>query len=168
MITIRNAHEGEAEVLSEVGLRAWQKAIAPIGEADAMASAARSAFLNFAETRWLTITVIEWNGHVAGWAARENLDETISDFWIDPSFTGHGLGSALLQSIETEVAAQGLEKVVMQTHAENNEAIGFFKKHDYAIHWLSVAYNPKLDRDIPSVGLSKSVLTGGDGPYGAF
>jgi ribosomal-protein-alanine N-acetyltransferase len=168
LINIRNAHDGEAEVLSEIGLRAWQKAMAPIGEADAMASAARAAFLNFAETRWLTITVIEWNGHVAGWAAREDLDETISDFWIDPSFTGHGLGSALLGSIEKEVAEQGLDKVMMHTHAENNEAIGFFKKNGYAIHWLSIAYNPKLDRDVPSVGLSKSVLSGGDDTYGAF
>ena len=168
MITIRNAHEGEAEVLSEIGLRAWQRAMAPIGEADAMAPAARAAFLNFAETRWLTITVIEWNGHTAGWAARENLDETISDFWVDPSFTGHGLGSALLQSIEKEVAEQGLDSIMMQTHAENNEAITFFKKNGYSIHWLSVAYNPKLDRDVPSVGLSKPVSSHGNGPYGAF
>jgi ribosomal-protein-alanine N-acetyltransferase len=168
LIGIRNAHEGEAEVLSEIGLRAWQRAMAPIGEADAMASAARNAFLNFAETRWLTITVIEWNGHVAGWAAREDLDESISDFWIDPSFTGHGLGSALLQSVEKEVAEQGLDKVTMQTHAENNEAISFFKKNGYAIHWLSIAYNPKLDRDVPSVGLSKSMATGAEGGYGAF
>ncbi|MDM9619667.1 acetyltransferase [Rhizobium sp. AC44/96] len=168
MIHIRNAHEGEAELLSEIGLRAWQKVMAPIGEADAMASAARNAFLNFAQTRWLTITVVEWNGHVAGWAAREDLDENISDFWIDPSFTGHGLGSALLASVEKEVAEQGLDKVMMQTHAENAEAIGFFKKHDYVIHWLSIAYNPKLDRDVPSVGLSKSLTTEGDGAYGGF
>jgi ribosomal-protein-alanine N-acetyltransferase len=168
LISIRNAHEGEADVLSEIGLRAWQRAMAPIGEADAMASAALNAFLNFAETRWLTITVIEWNGHVAGWAAREDLDETISDFWVDPAFTGHGLGSALLESIEKEVAEQGLDKVMMHTHAENNEAIAFFKKNGYAIHWLSIAYNPKLDRDVPSVGLSKSMVSAGDGTYGAF
>ena len=108
MITIRNAHEGEAEVLSEIGLRAWQKAMAPIGEADAMASAARSAFMNFAETR------------------------------------------------------------MVQAHAESSEAITFFKKNGYSIHWLSVAYNPKLDRDVPSVGLSKPVSSQGEGPYGAF
>ena len=155
LIHIRNARDGEAELLSEIGLRAWQKAMASIGESDAMIDAARSAFRNFVENDWLTITVVEQNGQVAGWAAREGLDETISDFWIDPVFTRQGLGSALLERIETEIAEQGFDKAAMQTHSGNSEAIGFFRKHGYSIHWLSVAYNPKLDRDVPSVGLSK-------------
>ncbi|MFB2604747.1 GNAT family N-acetyltransferase, partial [Rhizobium phaseoli] len=79
MIHIRNARDGEAELLSEIGLRAWQKAMASIGESDAMIDAARSAFRNFVENDWLTITVVEQNGQVAGWAAREGLDEIISD-----------------------------------------------------------------------------------------
>jgi ribosomal-protein-alanine N-acetyltransferase len=36
LIHIRNAREGEAELLSEIGLRAWQRAMASIGESDAM------------------------------------------------------------------------------------------------------------------------------------
>ncbi|MGO7424568.1 GNAT family N-acetyltransferase, partial [Rhizobium ruizarguesonis] len=36
MIHIRNARDGEAELLSEIGLRAWQNAMASIGESDAM------------------------------------------------------------------------------------------------------------------------------------
>jgi ribosomal-protein-alanine N-acetyltransferase len=168
LIHIRNAREGEAELLSEVGLRAWQRAMASIGESDAMVDAARSAFFNFVASRWLTITVAEWNGHVAGWAAREALDETISDFWIDPVFTGHGLGSALLREIERDIAGHGFDKSMIRTHSGNTEAIGFFRKHGYVIHWLSIAYNPKLDRDVPSVGLSKPMETEGDGIYGAF
>jgi ribosomal-protein-alanine N-acetyltransferase len=94
------------------------------------------------------------------------LDETISDFWIDPAFTRQGLGSALLVRIEKEIADQGLEKAAMQTHSGNSEAIGFFRKHGYSIHWLSVAYNPKLDRDVPSVGLTKQLVSDGQGGYG--
>ncbi|KQV82726.1 GNAT family N-acetyltransferase [Rhizobium sp. Root1220] len=168
MIHIRNARDGEAALLSEIGLRAWQKAMASIGESDAMVDAARSAFFNFVESSWLTITVVECNGHVAGWAARERFDETISDFWIDPAFAGHGLGSALLGSIERDISDHGFATAMMQTHSGNVEAIGFFQKHGYAIHWLSIAYNPKLDRDVPSVGLSKPIETEGDGTYGAF
>jgi len=48
--------------------------------------------------------------------------------------------------------------VRIETHAQNNEAIGFFEKHGYAIHWLSVAYSPKIDRDVQSVGLSKLLV----------
>ncbi|MFW8604293.1 GNAT family N-acetyltransferase [Rhizobium leguminosarum] len=166
MIHIRNARDGEAELLSEIGLRAWQNAMASIGESDAMIDAARNAFRNFVENDWLTITVVEQNGQVAGWAAREGLDETISDFWIDPAFTRQGLGSALLVRVEKEIADQGLEKAAMQTHSGNSEAIGFFQKHGYSIHWLSVAYNPKLDRDVPSVGLTKQLVSDSQGAYG--
>lgn len=166
MIHIRNAREGEADLLSEIGLRAWQKAMAAMGETDALLDAARSAFSNFTHSTWLTITVAELNGHPAGWAARENLDETISDFWIDPAFVRQGLGSALLERVEQDIAAQGFATAAMQTHSGNAEAIGFFQKHGYSIHWLSIVYNPKLDRDVPSVGLSKPLETQGDGTYG--
>ncbi len=90
MIHIRNAREGETELLSEIGLRAWQRAMALIGESDAMTDGARTAFRTFVDNNWLTITVVEQNGQVAGWAAREGLDETISDFWIDPDLQSSG------------------------------------------------------------------------------
>ncbi|MBB3310554.1 ribosomal-protein-alanine N-acetyltransferase [Rhizobium sp. BK196] len=155
MIHIRNARESDTALLSEIGLRAWQRAMALIGESDAMTDGARTAFRTFVDNNWLTITVVEQNGQAAGWAAREGLDETISDFWIDPSFNRQGLGTALLEHIESDIFEQGFEEAAMQTHSGNTEAISFFQKHGYAIHWLSVAYNPKLDRDVPSVGLSK-------------
>ncbi|QRM42237.1 GNAT family N-acetyltransferase [Rhizobium sp. BG4] len=166
MIHIRNAREGEADLLSEIGLRAWQKAMAAMGETDALLDAARSAFSNFTHNSWLTITVAELNGQIVGWAAREKFDETISDFWIDPSFTRQGVGAALLSQIETDIADQGFSSAGMQTHSGNNEAINFFQKHGYAIHWLSIVYNPKLDRDVPSVGLTKPLESAGDGTYG--
>ena len=154
----------EAETLGNDRFR-LQVAFNYGGRAD-IVDAARNAFRNFTESTWLTITVVEQNGYVAGWAAREALDETISDFWIDPAFARQGLGSALLERIEKDVAEQGFEKVTLQTHSGNAEAIGFFRRHGYSIHWLSVAYNPKLDRDVPSVGLVKQFADDDDGAYG--
>ncbi|ACM26234.1 GNAT family N-acetyltransferase [Agrobacterium sp. SHOUNA12C] len=167
MIHIRNAREGETEVLTNIGLRSWRKAMGSIGGSEAMLESASEAFSNFTRDVWLTITVVELNGEVAGWAAREALDETISDFWIDPDYLRQGLGSALLARIEEDVLEQGLERVSLQTHADNGEAIGFFKAHGYAIHWLSVVYSPKLDRDVPTIGLSKALVDGSDGTYGS-
>ncbi|MEF0939097.1 GNAT family N-acetyltransferase [Rhizobium sp. BR 362] len=167
MIHIRNAHEGEAEILANIGLRSWQAAMGSIGGTDALLDNASEAFSNFTHRAWLTITVVELNGLAAGWAAREALDENISDFWIDPDHLRQGLGSALLAQIEKDVLEQGLEKIAVQTHAGNTDAIEFFKAHGYAIHWLSVDYSPKLDRDVPTVGLSKPLLEGGDGTYGS-
>ncbi|AVA21162.1 MULTISPECIES: GNAT family N-acetyltransferase [unclassified Rhizobium] len=167
MIHIRNAHEGEMEILANIGLRSWQAAMGSIGGTDALLESASEAFSNFTRGAWLTITVVELNGVVTGWAAREALDENISDFWIDPDHLRQGLGSALLAQIEKDVREQGLEKIAVQTHAENSDAIEFFKAHGYAIHWLSVDYSPKLDRDVPTVGLSKALLDSDDGTYGA-
>ncbi|KAA0698414.1 GNAT family N-acetyltransferase [Neorhizobium sp. P12A] len=166
MIHIRNAHAGEAGILTNIGLRAWQRAMAPIGGTDAHLESARTAFTQFAERSWLTITVIEQNGALAGWAAREELDENITDFWIDPSYTRQGLGSALLSQIEKDIVGQGLEKAALQSHAGNAEAVSFFKAHGYEVHWLSVIYSPRLDRDIPTIGLSKTLVTDDDGTYG--
>lgn len=158
MATTRNAREDDVEVLAEIGFRAWEKAMEAIGEMADMRGSAREAFVNFTRSSWLTITVVEHLGAVAGWAAREHLDELISDFWIDPQYQGQGLGRALLEEVEAEILRQGFEKVRIETHAQNNEAIGFFEKHGYAIHWLSVAYSPKIDRDVQSVGLSKLLV----------
>ncbi|KQW30835.1 acetyltransferase [Rhizobium sp. Root274] len=157
MITIRKARQEEAETLAEIGLRAWQKAMIPVGETLDMTENARNAFLRFARDGWICITVIEKSGQPAGWAAREDLDETITDFWIDPDFEGQGLGTELLAAVEAEIVDKGFSKASLQTHAMNAQALRFFKKHGYAVNWLTVTYNPKLDRDVQSVGLSKQL-----------
>lgn len=160
---IRNAHEGETDILTSIGLRAWQRAMAGIGETDILMESARDAFENFTRNSWLTITVIEQLGVPCGWAAREALDEAITDFWIDPDSLRQGLGSALLANVEAEILSQGLEQATLQTHSGNSEAIGFFQAHGYDIHWLSIVYSPKLDRDLPTVGLSKPLVKEDEG-----
>ncbi|MFB9951024.1 GNAT family N-acetyltransferase [Rhizobium puerariae] len=166
MVAIRNGREDEVDILAEIGFRAWEKAMVTIGEMTDMRLSARAAFQNFTRSSWLTITVIEQGGAVAGWAARENLDELISDFWIDPAFQGHGLGKALLEEVEGEIIHQGFEVARVETHARNTEAVGFFEKHGYSINWLSVAYSPKIDRDVQSVGLSKRLVAEEPETYG--
>lgn len=159
MITVRSARQDEADLLAEIGLRAWEKAMIPVGETRAMVDNARRAFQNFTHSSWITISVVETAGIAAGWAAREELDDNITDFWIDPDYQGRGLGSILLAEIESEIARQGFDQARLETHARNEEAVNFFQKHGYSVHWLTISYNPKLDRDVQTVGLSKP-LTG--------
>ncbi|MCJ8518948.1 ribosomal-protein-alanine N-acetyltransferase [Pseudorhizobium tarimense] len=158
MATIRSARENETETLREIGLRAWEKAMLNVGEMAGIRDNARMAFDTFTRQAWLTITVIEQGGILAGWAAREALDELISDFWIDPPFQHQGLGSALLSAVEADIVRQGFDSARIETHARNDEAVSFFEKHGYRIHWLSAAYSPKLDREIQSVGLTKVLV----------
>lgn len=166
MITLRNAREDDSEMLTEIGLRSWESALSKIAETASMLSNARNAFRAFTQSAWLTITVVEYAGTPVGWAAREHLDEAISDFWIDPAYKRQGFGRALLKSVEDEMIHQGLDKATVQTHARNNEAVSFFESQGYAIHWLTVAYSPKIDRDVESVGLSKQFFPEMPEPYG--
>ncbi len=152
----------------------WRKSTSRLGKGDdtgwrdrSHAGQCPSRLLNFTHSSWITISVIEKSGHPAGWAAREALDENITDFWIDPDYQGLGLGKALLAEIEQEIVRQGFSKASLETHARNREAVDFFEKHGYTVHWLTVAYNPKLDRDVQSVGLSKQLVEEGPKSYGS-
>jgi ribosomal-protein-alanine N-acetyltransferase len=166
MGTIRNAREDETETLREIGLRAWEKAMLNVGEMAGIRDNAREAFDNFTRQAWLTITVVEKNGAVVGWAAREGLDELISDFWIDPPFRHQGLGSALLAEIEADIVRQGFNIARVETHARNDEAVSFFEKHGYRISWLTATYSPKLDREVQTLGLVKELVKEESETYG--
>ncbi len=166
MASIRNAREDETGTLSEIGLRAWEKAMSSVGEMAGIRDNARLAFDTFTRSAWLTISVIEQGGVIAGWGAREKLDELISDFWIDPPYQRHGLGSALLASIESDIVRQGFDTARIETHARNDEAVAFFEKHGYRINWLSATYSPKLDREVQTVGLTKVLVEEAAGTYG--
>jgi ribosomal-protein-alanine N-acetyltransferase len=166
MLTIRKAREGEAHLLTEIGLRSWATAMGSIGGSDALRVNAHDAFAYFTRHSWVTITVIEEDGVAAGWAARESLDETLTDFWIDPSFQRRGLGAVLLQDIERQMRTQALDIVRLQTHAHNAGAVSFFEKNGYTINWLSISYSPKLDQDVQSVGLSRWLVAAPGPGYG--
>lgn len=157
MITIRKAQQEDWETLADIGLRAWHKAMMPVGETAAMIDNARSAFTRFTQNGWITIIIVESGGTPVGWAAREDLDEMITDFWIDPDHQRQGMGSALLVAVEEDMRRMGQSEARLETHARNHEAVAFFRSHGYAIQWLSVVYNPKLDRDLETVSMVKTL-----------
>ncbi|WP_426123073.1 GNAT family N-acetyltransferase [Pararhizobium sp. PWRC1-1] len=155
MIIVRLARENEVPALAAIGLDAWEKAVSSVADAQAMRRIAELSFLSFLRSNWFSVSVVETGGSVAGWAAREDKDGTISDLWIEPSMQRNGLGSSLLADLEDRILVGGFEAAVIRTHAQNDKAIGFFRKHGYAISSLSTAYAPKLDRDVESVGMTK-------------
>lgn len=163
---IRNAREDEIDALTGIGLRAWAQAMGPIGGTEAMQQNALRAFADFVRSSWIKITVIEESGQPVGWAAREALDEKITDFWIEPGHQRRGLGSELLKAVEEEVEQYGFDEIRLETHAHNTDAVGFFEKNGYRVNWLSVAYAPKIDQDVQSVGMSKQLVAHPEPVYG--
>ncbi|MCV9965576.1 GNAT family N-acetyltransferase [Pararhizobium sp. BT-229] len=157
MIATRHARQDDVPVLVDIGLQAWERAVSGVADARAMRHVAEVAFLSFLRSKWFSVSVVEFEGQVIGWAAREDNDGHISDLWVRPAVQRSGFGSILLAELEARIAAEGFEAAVIKTHAQNAPAIGFFRKHGYTISWLSTAYAPKLDRDVESVGMSKSL-----------
>jgi len=157
MISVRLAREDEIVLLTTIGLAAWEKAVSGLADAQGMRRVAELSFLSFLRSHWFSVSVIESGGTVVGWAAREDRDGNISDLWIGPAVQRSGLGSALLAELESRILAEGFGAAVIKTHAQNTQAIGFFRKHGYSISSLSTAYAPKLDRDVETVGMTKTL-----------
>jgi len=158
MVVIRNARASETGRLAEIGFAAWEPAVAGWGEDVAVLSAnARQAYETFARDCWSIILVGEVGSIVAGWGARENRRNQISDLWVEPRFQGQGIGSALLHALENEIRAAGFETAEIETHARNARAIELYKRKAYVVRSLSIQYSASLDRDIEKIELTKAL-----------
>lgn len=169
MPTIRNARADEADILAAVGFRAWDSTSDGWGDAENIRENAFRAFEVFTREHWLAIDVAERAGQLIGWAAREKLDNSVTDLWVEPAFQRQGTGSALLEHLEQEVMAAGHETIVTQVHSENVAALAFFDKAGFSVSWMTTAWSAKLDRDVDTIGLVKRLVEDGGGqPYGEF
>ncbi|KQR73478.1 GNAT family N-acetyltransferase [Rhizobium sp. Leaf341] len=172
--TIRAAREDEASLLADIGLAAWESAIAGVDAGSAenvsMQEVAHFAFLAFARSRWHRIHVAETDGLVIGWAACERPDGVITDFWIHPDFQRKGVGARLMDKLEIDILSEGTEVAETATHVDNAAALAFFAKRGFHVAWLSTRYAARLDRDVEQIGLRKSLICADeteDGVYGA-
>jgi len=155
MSIIRSARQDDAAALAAVGMRAWESAITGWIDVELLRANAVRAFTDFTRRSYVTIDVVEQSGQVTAWAAREKLDNHITDLWVDPIWQGQGFGLKLLLRLEAEIEAQGYGVVTMETHSQNSHAIGFLKRQGYSINWMTAAWSPQLDRDVDTVGLVK-------------
>lgn len=166
MALVRHAREDDKQALVAVGLRAWERAILGLADAADMRRVAQDAFRAFVHQGWLTARVMEADGEIAGWAARERMDGFISDLWIDPQRQSGGLGTLLLEAVETDIRADGFDEATITTHAQNDQAIAFLRRRGYAVNWLSTAYSAKLDRNVGSIGMIKRLVADEPSGYG--
>lgn len=62
------------------------------------------------------------------------LDTTrglLSNIYVDPAVRDRGIGSALLEAAEEELARQGAEVVTLEVMANNEDARRFYERHGY-------------------------------------
>jgi ribosomal-protein-alanine N-acetyltransferase len=167
MSLIRNARADEAVELAGIGIRAWARAISAWMDPERLWGTAENAFLTFTSNHFISIDVLEVGGQAAGWAAREKLDNKITDLWVDPIFQHKGYGTRLLAVQEQEIADQGYDMVAIETSSQNGSVLKFLENRGYRIGWMTATWSDKLDRDVDTVGLRKVLAkTRGDGTYG--
>lgn len=165
---IRHARASDAATLAAIGYRAWEEKLTAWahGQDDvgAICRNALAAFETFTRDHWSAIRVVEAEGRLAGWGAREHPDDVqdhrenaISDLWIDPDCQGRGYGTALLAALEDEIRQGGFDAALLETHARNHAAIAFYKARGYRLSWLSTKYSASLDRDIEKIGMEKTL-----------
>jgi [ribosomal protein S18]-alanine N-acetyltransferase len=169
MALIRSARQEEAGLLAEIGYRAWDSTADGWGDATDIRENALRAFQGFTRNHWLAIDVAERAAQIVGWAAREKLDNNITDIWVEPSFQREGIGTVLLQHMENEVMGLGHEAITTEVHAENSGAVNFFEKSGFSVSWMTTSWSAKLDRDVDTIGLKKVFFEPREEtPYGEF
>lgn len=161
MLVIRPANSAEAQGLAKIGLASWEKAIRVWGEdADRLRENARHAYHDFCTRCWPDILVVEWGGVPAGWGACEKADDLVTDLWVHPEFQGRGIGTALLETLETGIKERGYTLARLDTHARNAGAIRLCKRLGYRVKSYYVTYSEPLDEDIDKVEMVKEFEPG--------
>lgn len=58
----------------------------------------------------------------------------VENIYVVPERRGEGVGSALLEAAETDLREQGAEVLALEAMADNEAALAFYRRHDYAPH----------------------------------
>ena len=157
-IVVRAAGPGEGRALGAIGFAAWaasEFAVHDAGRVDR--TALRADFDQLGVERPDTIIVAELDGQIAGWGAREDRNQHISDVWVAPEFQGRGIRTALLAKLEAEITALGHTTAELETLAGNTRAIGFYERHGYVVAWRGQKFSSSLGYAIDKVGMNKNL-----------
>ncbi len=68
--------------------------------------------------------VAEKTGEILAVAA--NLDEKVAFLWVHPDHHRKGIGSVLLDIVETEIEKSGYEIAKLECFSDNDQAMGFY------------------------------------------
>lgn len=148
----------EAEILGEIGFDAWK--LSAFGMDDcgrANQGALREEFIAFCRDHSDNILVADFAGKPAGWGAREEMDEVISDLWVAPWAQGQGVGAALLDALEGAIAKSGFAYAELETYAGNAGAVRFYMRQGYSAIWRGMKHSPSLNYALDKVRLRKSL-----------
>jgi putative acetyltransferase len=97
--------------------------------------------------------VAEYNGEPAGFGRVDITDGEIDLLYVDPSYTGKGIGKALLSFMEELTARQGHKSVYLRSSLN---ALNFYKHNGY-IEVKRVIVHTAIGVELESVIMRKSL-----------
>jgi len=144
-------------MVGDVGFAAWKSnAAKEVGFNQAhVIERARRAFFDYPAAAKGDVAVAELEGRIAGWGARENEPNCISDIWIDPACQGRGIGSSLVRYFIERIAADGFKVAKIHTRATNAGAIRLYERGGFSIVWRGEGFDAELGIVLEKVHLER-------------
>jgi len=107
--------------------------------------------------QWQNMIVAEKAGEVVGVAARS--DDKIDLLWVHPAYHRRGIGSALLDVVETEIKKSGCDLATLECFSYNYCAMGFYQ----AKGWKPLCEEMDEDAGALKVVMTKTLTKDADG-----
>jgi ribosomal protein S18 acetylase RimI-like enzyme len=142
MSEVREAKIGDVEAFGRFILKAWDEArpgaLGWTGATDENVSQLASAeFLSPLIEREGIALFLAWDrGEVVGFASNRRVDDEtveLSGIVVLESMTGRGVGSRLLESSLVAAGRDGHGRVIVETEAFNERAIGFYRSRGFEV-----------------------------------
>ena len=146
---MREACRDDASRIAEIHVRSWQAAyrgILPDALLDGLSVSEReqswNALLLDGESHSLTLVAEGRGGALTGFCsvatpsrdeATEEKTAELGALYVDPSHWREGVGAAMLSAALTELGEQGWRDVVLWVLPENQPALAFYDRFDFAV-----------------------------------
>jgi len=133
-LNIRHARPDEAPELAAIGYVAWEHAILPLQrESRALRQHEQRRLAHYTAECLGRIIVAEHRGDLAGWCSRARGRPYIPYLFVAPYMQGQGVGSALLQRMESILELYSYDRVHLETPADHVLAVRFYERQGYRI-----------------------------------
>lgn len=153
-VKIRKAEAGEASRLSAIGYDAWDASIRPLlRNVAGLRERERMRQRVYAERAIVNILVAATGSQLLGWVARTPGSIYVPYLMVAPEVQGQGIGSLLLTRTEALMELEGLDRVMLDTPADNVRAVQFYVGMGY--HILAHAPGSAAARGLEGVRLEK-------------
>jgi [ribosomal protein S18]-alanine N-acetyltransferase len=129
-MTLRPARESDVPALIGLARRSWLSAFADSAPAEFVQEwLARDFESAWYSAHWRSMTVAEDDGLLLGLV--QPMSDEINGLWVEPAAQGRGIGSALLEHGEREIAAAGYGRAWLSCSGFNVNAQRFYLARGY-------------------------------------